>query len=931
MPNGPSKLPQITKFLAGLITNRSPIDTPISRIGLQTIEHHDALIDGFNMEVSVFNTLQKRPGYTTAATFTPIPAEGVNDFWSYKDLTGALSYFYQAVSRALFQGSTQIVAAAGVNYPWSVQGRGNFVYVSAGDANQFRLTNTALTTPTQMGITPPNTPLSISFQPLFYYSVVSDFIPATDNLNGTMFVTDEANNRSMTITVTGGNVHFNITYTGVVTNPTNQSYTETTLQSVVGSTTTDVVTIVNGYQDTITGTGISNGVAEWYPSTATATLDFDYATSAVTMSVLVAAIHAVYALTPSGFSNVPANIAEYLKVFMDASLVNGLLSPVGQTPIAANVGVAMNMLTVSGFVANELEVTSSLQDTSNPQYPVRVAVGSVPRIYTYQSPVANVTDTLTGSFVLKVVGASTVSHTLAFSNQTLQQITASINTAFGGVGLVAIYIQTGTTAYVVIRSVAATNPSTTQDVVVTLESNTLVNNNDTNEDYTHWIYTSNNDWAQLPQQEIQLSYALRDTLSGGLSNVAPAVTIGPQLSPIRWVYTYPGGTLPAGYAVELYRTVDGGSSYLYEQNLITSTMVLTVLDSGLNTQLLGPIDEVNDPPPRGLRNIVYHTDRLFGIVDDRVYYSGGPDTVNGNGDESWPPDNYFQYPGSLVDIKSTTFGLIVSTSADLYRVSGVDSSSYYSQPWLRGFGIPSNTSWDYDGQSLYVFTSRLQLHALTLNSGKEIGFPVGDLLLRLNNPGISFHRASALDTALYISGNGGTLRYDPIRQIWSTLATLSNRLKSLETTNNGYLLFRGITSAPSVSYRDLTSNQDYGVPYTCFATIGVMAVAPLGTHTALETISGYFTAVGSVPTISVLLNEISATTAVPFLQLFNPINEPVNGRPPQTIYAKRWSLRQTIESFPDGWGLINLISVKIAFPAEDYKNEILGIFLRDTI
>lgn len=932
MANAQSRLPQITKFLAGLITNRNLIDIPTSQVGLQTVIHHDALIDGQNMEVSALGTIQRRPGYTDATSITPIPINNaVDDFWSYKDLTGTISYFFEAASKALFQGVTQVVSASGISFPWTIQGRGNFVYATAGDANQFRFVNTALTTPTQMGITPPTQPLSITVNPLFYYSVVSGFAPSGDNINGVIQVTDGASSRTMTITVTSGNVHFNVTYTGGVIS-TVQSYTEVSTLTTVGSTTTNVVTITNGFQDTITGAGITNGVASYYPSTGTATLDFDVSAT-TTIAGVVTAIHTAFGVSLSGFSNVPTNIRPFLVVFMDATLVQGLVSPLGQAPVSANTGVAINMLTNSGFVANQLQVNSGLQDTTNPQFSLGMKVGSAPRLYSYQSPLANITDTFTGSFTLKVVGASTVSHTITASAVTLSGIVGLVNSAFSGGGLQAIYVKNGTTAYALIRSVSATSPSTTRDVVVTMEGNTLVNNADTNENFTSWIFTSSNDWAQLPQQEIQLSYSLRDIVSGGLSNIAPSVTVGQQLSPIRWLYGYPGGTLPTNYAVELYRTVDGGSSFLYEQNMIAASQTFTILDDGLNNQLLGPIDEVNDPPPRGLRNMIYHTDRMFGIVDDRVYYSGGPDTVNGNGDESWPPGNFFQYPGTLVDLKSTAWGLIVSTTSDLHRISGVDSSSYYSQPWLRGFGIQVNTAWDYNGQSLYVYTSRGQFHSLSASSGKEIGFKIGNIISNFGAAvSVAFHRASALETFVMLSSSTQAFRYDPIRDIWSTRASGGGqRFKSLETPNSGYLLFNGVNGSPAVRFRDVTVFADIDIPYSAFITIGIMNLTPLGTHTALESISGYFTAVGSVPTVSVLLNEIAATTAVPFLTLFQPINEPVNGRPPQSIFAKRWSIRNTIQTFPDGWGLVNLASVKFTFPAENAKNEILGVFLRDTI
>ena len=70
---------------------------------------------------------------------------------------------------------------------------------------------------------------------------------------------------------------------------------------------------------------------------------------------------------------------------------------------------------------------------------------------------------------------------------------------------------------------------------------------------------------------------------------------------------------------------------------------------------------------------------------------------------------------------------------------------------------------------------------------------------------------------------------------------------------------------------------------------------------------------GTIPQVWVLLNEISATTAVPFAQLFNPVNDPTNAPSSQTIGSKRWYLQSTIAPFPGGNGLVNLASLKDRF------------------
>ena len=265
----------------------------------------------------------------------------------------------------------------------------------------------------------------------------------------------------------------------------------------------------------------------------------------------------------------------------------------------------------------------------------------------------------------------------------------------------------------------------------------MVNNNDLNENFQSWTFLESNDYAQLPTQGVNISYATRDTVSGGLSNPLRSLEVGPQLYPCRWNFTVNLPTALYDHTVtnlEIYRTVDGGSSYLFEQVMLYQNSMLyttnfNITDAGLNDQLIGPIDEENNPPPPGLRQVVEHTGRLFGVIGDRVYFSGGPDTTNGNGDESWPPGNSFQFPGEVIDVKSTDNGLIVALTDDLHVITGVDSSSYYAKPWLNGFGISSPTAWTMEKQNLYLYTTTRQLQAIRSDGQlREIGFDIGDLL-----------------------------------------------------------------------------------------------------------------------------------------------------------------------------------------------------------
>lgn len=322
MPSQPqTPLPSITRFVAGLVTNRNPIDTPISVQGMNVIQHHDALCDGLNTELSSYNTLIRRPGFRSfiSTSFNP------RDFFQYKDLTGAISLFFDEGGR-LYQGTNQVSSNVGPAL-WSMVPAGNFVYAANGSA-AIRLNNTALTTPIQMGIGPLQQPPTISINTPATPYFLSSFIPTGNQINGLMTVSDTNGSRLLTITIGTTAVHFNVTFTGNQIN-TNDNFSTVNTQTQTGTApntvTTNVITNASGYTGTATGAGITNGVVAYYPLQGLSSLDFDmvYA-GTMTMAQLVTLINSV-ALTITAAS-IPATAKTPLAVFISAVLVNGMVA-----------------------------------------------------------------------------------------------------------------------------------------------------------------------------------------------------------------------------------------------------------------------------------------------------------------------------------------------------------------------------------------------------------------------------------------------------------------------------------------------------------------------------------------------------------------------------------------------------------------------------
>jgi hypothetical protein len=321
MPTTQNPLPSITRFLAGLITNRNPIDTPFSVMGQQLVQHHDAMVDGLNMELSSYATLVRRPGFTSFISVSATPRE----FFQYKDLNGVVSLFFDEGGQ-LYQGTTLASNSVGPNL-WSVVPAGNFVYAVNGKT-AVRFNNTALTTPLPMGIAPLQQPprVNINTQSKPYF--LSSFIPTGNTIAGLFTVSDSNGARLLTITIGSTLVHFNVTFTGNQIAP-NLNHTIVNAQTQTGTapntTTTNVITDTSGYTGTAAGAGITNGAVAYYPNQGLSSLDFDMAyTAPMTMNKLVTLINTA---TPTiTAANIPASATNPLAVFVSAVLVSGMVA-----------------------------------------------------------------------------------------------------------------------------------------------------------------------------------------------------------------------------------------------------------------------------------------------------------------------------------------------------------------------------------------------------------------------------------------------------------------------------------------------------------------------------------------------------------------------------------------------------------------------------
>jgi hypothetical protein len=436
--------------------------------------------------------------------------------------------------------------------------------------------------------------------------------------------------------------------------------------------------------------------------------------------------------------------------------------------------------------------------------------------------------------------------------------------------------------------------------------------------------------------------------SGGISTASPTASItGSNTGAV--VYVSGVGSLNAqDDTIYIWRTADGGQT-LYFLTAIQNpaplgpstpgkwTLADTLPDVDLNILIEAPVADANDPPPAGFKPMCFYFGRLVGAVNNLLYMSGGPDTLVGNGTESFPPANVWTAPADIVMCIPISSGLLVFTKSDVYTLSGGPQiSTFFLQPLLAGVGLLSPNAICVQGSTIYLFSADRQFLSLDPTSGvNELGFPIGDQFASWNPADVyvTFHVAGSEDKALYVSdGSTGWFRCNPNQApdnnvVWSPKRNVTGgcqAVQSIETSPGVKTLLVGATSGGTILQRNLTTFTDDGADYTPYCTIGNIVLAQPGEIAIVESIVLEARKVGSAPTPAVMLGEIGSPGT--FETLTESVTDPPQLEAPQSLYSLRFYLMQGAAPIK-----CRDLQVKISWPAEPFENELLTMTIYGAI
>lgn len=386
-------------------------------------------------------------------------------------------------------------------------------------------------------------------------------------------------------------------------------------------------------------------------------------------------------------------------------------------------------------------------------------------------------------------------------------------------------------------------------------------------------------------------------------------------------------------SIVIWRTAQGGNTLLFLDvipNPGAGNWIYTdtSADAILNEFIVAPEALSNNPPPTGFTGPVYHLQRIWGFSGNTVYYSGGPDTLVGSGNSSFPPLNNIPFPEQVIRLVPVTLnngGILVFTTTNVYVIlgTGTGTNPFYSTIYMASVGILGYDALDVVGSSLYMMTGKSKFISLDPSAGYvEAGFPIGDQFSAVTtgaDPGIpvgalyspastfvTWHEQSSGDTAIYVAdGAVGWFRFSPVASpetgyVWSPRAVIvpgTSAVQSVETSPGLTQLLIGPPSGGGpILFRDSTVFTDWsgGAPttYPAWDVKGSIMLCESGEVAEIAHIALKSKAVGGRPVVSILLGEIAPTQNAPFDVLSITSTDPPDLPPSNTLYSDRYVAMQ---------------------------------------
>lgn len=441
-------------------------------------------------------------------------------------------------------------------------------------------------------------------------------------------------------------------------------------------------------------------------------------------------------------------------------------------------------------------------------------------------------------------------------------------------------------------------------------------------------------------QGYQYLFSYSNSVDNNIGNPTPAsLSTGPFTNKLNVQIGLVASTDPQVNQIRLFRTTDTGTGAVFFE-LPTSpypNLTQTVNDVAPDTilqvtQAVVVGTQAFSIPPAGLVNIEWYAGRLWGSVNNLLYFSAGPDNAPmGRGTSDWPPANVFELPTTIVKLIALNGGngMLVVTLDGIHVVQGISNPGFTVNKWLSDVGARQQNAVDTDGSNVYIFTSDRQFLKISAQGMEELSQNISDQTDNFDPTAVYVmqHRSGSQDSRVFLTdGSTQWISYNLMMGAWEPARTFADgsgvsAIGSIEIQPGTYKLLKGSTTAGSViQQRDLSTFTDNGSAYSWNVIFGNIPIADPSQLANIENLIIRLSLPGTLPTVSILPND----TAGAFSTITRSVQEPPESNTTPTGYVAR---RYYLGDSPV-WTQMTHLQVQLAFTTDTVQNELLswGLF-----
>lgn len=284
--------------------------------------------------------------------------------------------------------------------------------------------------------------------------------------------------------------------------------------------------------------------------------------------------------------------------------------------------------------------------------------------------------------------------------------------------------------------------------------------------------------------------------------------------------------------IHIYRTTDGGGGNYFEItgspfSNTTQTIYDTTPDTALNINSIAPIPGFNDPPP-AWQGMKYWNGRIWGFVQNKVWFTGWEEITTGVAEECVPSGadgNYWQFDEAVTGIASTQDALQIACGGRIYTITGDTLDTFRRTLFTDRRGTRYQTSIAQLGKMAVWYDTAGQYWGSDGSTLQELGQDIRPDLAGLSgNLFSAFHTSGRFHWVVFSTGSS-LFVYDVDEQQWMPPWTVAATcIASGETSAGTYDLVAAIGG--KVYKLNANAFNDAGSAYSWKAVTSMFNMVP---------------------------------------------------------------------------------------------------------